>query len=76
MMGWEQPLMVKHAALICGDGGKDVMNVGFGLGLVDDAIQVGPVWVCLGRCLGMQARQGGWLEGVMWAPAAWTSQLP
>ena len=46
MMGWEGPLMVHHAALICGDGGKDVMNVGFGLGLVDAAIQVRGDAVC------------------------------
>ena len=41
MMGWEAPLMVHHAAVICAGGGRDVMNVGFGLGLVDQAIQVG-----------------------------------
>ena len=41
MMGWEAPLMVHHAAVICAGGGRDVMNVGFGLGLVDEAIQVG-----------------------------------
>ncbi len=40
MMGWEKPLMIKHAELICAKGG-DVLNVGFGLGLVDTAIQVG-----------------------------------
>ncbi len=40
MMGWEKPLMVRHAEVICSSSGKDVMNVGFGLGLVDDAIQV------------------------------------
>jgi hypothetical protein len=39
MMGWEGPLMVQHAAIICANGG-DVLNIGFGLGLVDDAIQV------------------------------------
>eukprot|EP00955_Chlamydomonas_euryale_P074929 362174-Chlamydomonas_euryale.AAC.1 len=39
MMGWEGPLMERHANLLCGTGGRDVMNVGFGLGLVDEAIQ-------------------------------------
>ncbi len=39
MMGWEGPLMVKHADIICANGG-DVLNVGFGLGLIDDEIQV------------------------------------
>ncbi|KAG1679254.1 hypothetical protein FOA52_009283 [Chlamydomonas sp. UWO 241] len=39
MMGWEGPLMRHHAELICGPGGRDVMNVGFGLGLVDEYIQ-------------------------------------
>lgn len=38
MMGWEGPLMDRHAELICRTGG-DVLNVGFGMGLVDIAIQ-------------------------------------
>lgn len=38
MMPWEKPLMLAHANLICQRGG-DVLNVGFGLGLVDEAIQ-------------------------------------
>jgi protein arginine N-methyltransferase 2 len=38
MMGWEGPLMDLHAQLMCKRGG-DVLNVGFGLGLIDDAIQ-------------------------------------
>ncbi|KIY96199.1 hypothetical protein MNEG_11764 [Monoraphidium neglectum] len=38
MMGWELPLMVEHAKEICRSGG-DVLNVGFGLGLVDEEIQ-------------------------------------
>mmetsp|Transcript_1768 Transcript_1768/g.4461 ORF Transcript_1768/g.4461 Transcript_1768/m.4461 type:complete len:344 (+) Transcript_1768:49-1080(+) len=47
MMGWEGPLMERHAEVICSHGpdragpdrGGDVLNVGFGLGLVDEAIQ-------------------------------------
>lgn len=39
MMEWEGPLMVEHAKVICAAGGH-VLNVGFGLGLVDEAIQV------------------------------------
>eukprot|EP00983_Pelagomonas_calceolata_P053820 1143442-Pelagomonas_calceolata.AAC.5 len=43
------PLMERHAEVICSHGpdragpdrGGDVLNVGFGLGLVDEAIQVG-----------------------------------
>jgi protein arginine N-methyltransferase 2 len=38
MMGWELPLMVEHAAAVTRAGG-DVLNVGFGLGLVDEEIQ-------------------------------------
>ena len=38
MMPWEKPLMRAHANLICQNGG-DILNVGFGLGLVDEAIQ-------------------------------------
>ncbi|GAB4818430.1 hypothetical protein N2152v2_005476 [Parachlorella kessleri] len=38
MMGWEAPLMERHAEIICSQGG-DVLNVGFGLGIIDAAIQ-------------------------------------
>lgn len=38
MMAWEKPLMVTHAKVVC-TGGGDVLNVGFGMGLVDEAIQ-------------------------------------
>ena len=39
MMAWEGPLMERHADVLCGRGGRDVLNVGFGLGMVDRAIQ-------------------------------------
>lgn len=39
MMEWEKPLMEIHAKVICGEGGKDVLNVGFGMGIIDTAIQ-------------------------------------
>ena len=32
MMGWEGPLMELHAKVLCPEQGKDVLNVGFGLG--------------------------------------------
>ncbi len=38
MMDWEYPIMKKSAELICKNGGR-VLNVGFGLGLIDDEIQ-------------------------------------
>lgn len=38
MMDWEKPIMLAHANLVCQRGG-DILNIGFGLGLVDDAIQ-------------------------------------
>ncbi|KAG0586277.1 hypothetical protein KC19_2G078200 [Ceratodon purpureus] len=38
MMAWENPLMAAHAKAICANGGH-VLNVGFGMGLVDTAIQ-------------------------------------
>lgn len=38
MMEWEKPIMLAHANLICQSGG-DILNIGFGLGLIDDAIQ-------------------------------------
>lgn len=40
MMAWEKPLMEAHARAICGgsDGGH-FLNIGFGMGLVDSAIQ-------------------------------------
>lgn len=39
MMGWEGPLMVEHAKVMCPKEGLDVLNVGFGLGLIDDELQ-------------------------------------
>lgn len=43
MMAWEKPLMEAHAKAICSHGGH-ILNIGFGMGLVDTAIQqYGPV---------------------------------
>ena len=39
MMGWEGPLMVEHAKVMCPREGMDVLNVGFGLGLIDMELQ-------------------------------------
>ncbi|KAG0331972.1 hypothetical protein BG004_001432 [Podila humilis] len=39
MMGWELPLMVRHAQVICPSEGLRVLNVGFGLGLIDKELQ-------------------------------------
>ncbi|EPS71860.1 hypothetical protein M569_02898 [Genlisea aurea] len=39
MMAWEGPLMEAHAKAVCSVGGGDVLNIGFGMGLVDTAIQ-------------------------------------
>jgi len=39
MMGWEGPLMDLHARVLCPEPGKDVLNIGFGLGLIDSALQ-------------------------------------
>ena len=38
MMEWERPLMEAHAERLCASGG-DVLNVGFGMGIIDGAIQ-------------------------------------
>ncbi|KAK3011706.1 hypothetical protein RJ639_011656 [Escallonia herrerae] len=38
MMAWEKPLMEAHAKAICSAGGH-ILNIGFGMGLVDNAIQ-------------------------------------
>lgn len=38
MMAWENPLMEAHAKAVCSGGGH-VLNIGFGMGLVDSAIQ-------------------------------------
>ncbi|KAJ2614165.1 hypothetical protein EV177_002195, partial [Coemansia sp. RSA 1804] len=43
MMGWETPLMKMHAKTICPDGGGTVLNVGFGMGIIDSSLQeLGP----------------------------------
>ncbi|CAG8495745.1 10057_t:CDS:2 [Funneliformis mosseae] len=39
MMGWEKPLMDRHAEIICVKEGLDILNIGFGLGLIDTAFQ-------------------------------------
>lgn len=39
MMGWELPLMIRHAEVICPSEGLRVLNVGFGLGLIDKELQ-------------------------------------
>jgi protein arginine N-methyltransferase 2 len=39
MMGWEAPLMKYHAELICPEPGKRILNIGFGLGIIDTEIQ-------------------------------------
>ncbi|KAG0308949.1 hypothetical protein BGZ97_013212 [Linnemannia gamsii] len=39
MMGWELPLMIRHAEVISPQKGLRVLNVGFGLGLVDTELQ-------------------------------------
>ena len=44
MMGWEGPLMEQHAEIICGRPGLHVLNVGFGLGLIDEELQVPWAW--------------------------------
>jgi len=38
MMQWEAPLMAAHAEVIC-RGSGDVLNVGFGMGIIDTYIQ-------------------------------------
>lgn len=38
MMDWETDLMRRHAEIICRKGG-DVLNVGFGMGIVDGFIR-------------------------------------
>lgn len=43
MMGWEAPIMARHADTLCGGQGvaapAAVMNVGFGLGIIDRDLQ-------------------------------------
>lgn len=42
MMDWEKPIMEKSAEIICRNGGR-VLNVGFGMGLIDTAIENYPI---------------------------------
>jgi protein arginine N-methyltransferase 2 len=41
MMEWERPLMDAHASIMTNDGkkGMTVMNIGFGMGIIDEALQ-------------------------------------
>ena len=38
MMGWERDIMKHDASIICKNGG-DILNIGFGLGIIDNYIQ-------------------------------------
>lgn len=38
MMGWERPLMKRTAEILCCNQG-DILNIGFGLGIIDECIQ-------------------------------------
>jgi len=38
MMGWEKPIMEEASKIICSKGG-DVLNVGYGMGLIDSCIE-------------------------------------
>ncbi|OMH78947.1 Protein arginine N-methyltransferase 2 [Zancudomyces culisetae] len=40
MMEWEQPLMAEHAKAICPTPGLKILNIGFGMGIVDREIQL------------------------------------
>ncbi|EOD08990.1 hypothetical protein EMIHUDRAFT_54865, partial [Emiliania huxleyi CCMP1516] len=83
MMAWEAPLMEAHAAALCPEeGGARVLNLGFGLGLVDTALQrrrpashtiVEPHADVL-----LAMRRGGWLEraGVTVLQGTWQGVLP
>ena len=42
MMDWEKPIMDKSAEIICRNGGR-VLNVGFGMGIIDTAIENYPI---------------------------------
>ena len=82
-MAWEAPLMEAHAAALCPEeGGARVLNLGFGLGLVDTALQrrrpashtiVEPHADVL-----LAMRRGGWLEraGVTVLQGTWQGVLP
>ena len=41
MMAWERPIMKAHASLLTDNGshGKRILNIGFGLGIIDEALQ-------------------------------------
>ena len=39
MMEWERPLMQAHAQVLMSEGRKTVMNVGFGMGIIDTFLQ-------------------------------------
>lgn len=39
MMEWERPLMKAHAQVLMDGPGKRVMNIGFGMGIIDSALQ-------------------------------------
>jgi len=39
MMEWERPLMQAHASTLCSSGARTILNVGFGMGIIDEYFQ-------------------------------------
>ena len=69
MMDWEREIMRRQAATVCSRGGR-VLNVGFGLGIIDSYIQehenVTEHWIIEGHPDVQQYMiENGWLESVL-----------
>lgn len=84
MMEWERPIMEAHASILTGGGtrGKRVLNVGFGLGIVDGALQEhGPslhVIIEAHPTVYKKMVDDGWTEreGVRVCYGRWQDELP
>ena len=81
MMEWERPLMEAHAERLCATKG-DVLNVGFGMGIVDGAIAAraprSHVIIEAHPEVLARMRRDGWYEraGVRVCEGAWQDVLP
>eukprot|EP00954_Amorphochlora_amoebiformis_P015327 1201799-Amorphochlora_amoeboformis.AAC.1 len=76
-MEWETPLMEAHAKILCPKENLDVLNIGFGMGIIDSALQKhkpkSHTIVEVHRGVLKKMREDGWdkKKGVTIVPGRW-----
>jgi len=81
MMEWERPLMQAHAQALFSDGARSVLNVGFGMGIIDEMFQsFGPVRHVISEAhpdVLKEMRRRGWFDkpNVFVAEGRWQDRI-